>query len=230
MGTNKKSHTLLKATALISVIVMSSLILVSYSFNFFAANEVDTRIKELENTLVQIKATISIDSVRQFYLQKVIALIERHNAAMPADAKYAIANEIYEMSIKYPNLDVDLICATISHESAYTWRTDVVSPAGAMGLMQIMPATGIFLAEAEGIQWTDSRSILFNPIYNIRLGCRYLSTLISLYDVDGGLAAYNGGERKASQWLQSGKNNAYLWQETREYIPAILSLYREYTR
>ena len=170
-----------------------------------------------------------VDSVRQYYIQKVIALIDRYNKSMPADMKYNIANEIYEMSVKYSNLDVDLICATITHESAFTWNPKIVSRAGAMGLMQIMPATGMFLAEAEGIPWTSAEDVLFDPVYNIRLGSRYLSTLISMYNIEGGLAAYNGGERRAALWLQKGKDDRVLWEETRGYVPAILKLYQEYT-
>lgn len=218
-----------KIVLLISLVVISSLTLASFSFKFYTLDKAATRIENLESSLVQIKAALSVDSVRQYYIQKVMALIDRYNKSMPSEVKYDIANEIYQMSVKYPNLDVDLVCATISHESAFTWRTDIVSKAGAMGLMQIMPATGSFLAESEGIQWTNPRDVLFNPIYNIRLGCRYLSTLISLYKVDGGLAAYNGGERRAALWLEKNKDNRVLWEETRGYVPAILKLYEEYT-
>ena len=98
---------------------------------------------------------------------------------MPEDEKYSIANEIYKMSLKYNNLNVDLICATITHESALTWRKTIKSPVGAMGLMQIMPQTGILMAKKEGIEWKSAEKTLFDPITNIRLGCRYLSFLIA---------------------------------------------------
>jgi len=100
--------------------------------------------------------------------------------------------------------------------------------AGAMGLMQIMPTTGMFLCDYEGIQWTTPEDILFNPIYNVRLGCRYLSSLIHAYEVDGGLAAYNGGEKRAAMWLRSNRQNDILWEETRGYVPAVLKLYKKF--
>lgn len=218
-----------KLFLIITLIVISSLTLASFSFKFFTIDKATEQIKNIESALIQIKAAMNVDSVRQYNLQKAITLINRYNPSISGETRYNIANEIYEMSIKYANLDVDLICATISHESAYTWKTDIVSKAGAMGLMQIMPATGIFLADAEGIQWTKAEDTLFNPIYNIRLGCRYLSTLITLYELDGGLAAYNGGERRAALWLKKGKDNSVLWEETRDYVPAVLQLYEEYT-
>ncbi|MDQ7051984.1 MAG: lytic transglycosylase domain-containing protein [candidate division KSB1 bacterium] len=218
-----------KMVILVTFIVITSLTLVSFSFKFFTLDKATQRLSEIESALIELKAALNVDSVRQYYIQKVIALIDRYNKSMPAEMKYNIANEIYEMSVKYSNLDVDLICATITHESAFTWNPKIVSRAGAMGLMQIMPATGMFLAESEGIPWTSAEDVLFDPVYNIRLGCRYLSTLISMYNIEGGLAAYNGGERRAALWLQKGKDDRVLWEETRGYVPAILKLYQEYT-
>jgi soluble lytic murein transglycosylase len=157
-----------------------------------------------------------------------MTIIDQYNPTMSSGLKYEIAKEIHNVSIKYENLNIDLICATITHESAGTWSPDITSKAGAMGLMQVMPTTGMFVAVYEDITWTSAEDILFNPIYNIRIGSRYLSSLISLYDVDGGLAAYNGGERRAALWLGSGKANGILAEETEKYVPAIMRLYDEY--
>jgi soluble lytic murein transglycosylase-like protein len=49
--------------------------------------------------------------------------------------------------------------------------------------------------------------------------------LIENYHLDGGLAAYNGGEYRAAKWLKSGRKNSVLAMETRGYVPAILKLY-----
>ena len=48
------------------------------------------------------------------------------------------------------------------------------------------------------------------PIYNLRLGCRFLSTLIEIYGIEGGLAAYNGGEKLAALWLANNKAKGIL--------------------
>ncbi|KAA3656324.1 MAG: lytic transglycosylase domain-containing protein, partial [Calditrichaeota bacterium] len=156
--------------------------------------------------------------------------VERYNPEMDVDMKYDIANEIHMMSVMYENLDVDLICATITHESNRSWDPEVRSHVGAIGLMQIMPLTGMYVAKLENITWTGPDDILTNPVYNIRLGCRYLSSMISSYDVDGGLAAYNGGERKAAQWVRSNRADGILWAETRKYVPSVLNLYEEYQK
>jgi soluble lytic murein transglycosylase-like protein len=217
-----------KILLVVTLAVMTCISMTSFAFRFYTLDQSTAKMAHLERSLNNLKAAMNVDSVRQFQIQKIMALIEKYNPTLPSATKYEIADEIYRMAIKYPNLNVDLICATITHESALTWRVDIRSQAGAMGLMQIMPATGVLLAADEGIPWTTPGEILYNPILNIRLGCRYLSTLISLYELDGGLAAYNGGEKRAAMWLASGKDNRVLWEETRGYVPAVLKLYEQF--
>jgi len=178
--------------------------------------------------LQEQKAISEIDAERRASLSKIIGIITRYNKNIEEDKRLAIANEIYRMTQKYPNLNVDFICATITHESAKTWDPKVVSKAGALGLMQIMPATGSFLAVEEGIGWSSAEEVLFDPITNIRLGCRYLSALVATYQKDGGLAAYNGGPKRAAMWLAGNRNDNILYAETRSYIPAVLKLYAEF--
>lgn len=224
-NSESQSSTLLR---ILGIFLVGS-VLIGFTFQFASiTHDQRDRIQELERSLQELRAAMNVDSVRQYNIQKVISIIDRYNPSMPSEMKYTIANEIYEMSIKYSNLDVDLICATITHESNRTWDPKVVSRAGAMGLMQIMPATGMYVSQLEGIPWTTPEEVLFDPIYNIRIGCRYLSTMISIYDIDGGLAAYNGGERIASLWLKNDRDDEVLWDETRKYIPSVLKLYEEY--
>jgi len=189
---------------------------------------VQEKLAQLERILNTLWAALEVDSVRQYNIRKVMRIIDRYNPDMPSSMKYRIANEIYNMSLKYSNLNVDLICATITHESAKTWDPKVTSEAGAMGLMQIMPTTGMFLAQYEGLTWTTPEEVLYDPIYNIRLGTRYLSTLIEFYGIEGGLAAYNGGTERARLWLAHNKNDEYLREQTRQYIPAVLKLYEAF--
>jgi soluble lytic murein transglycosylase len=94
--------------------------------------------------------------------------------------------------------------------------------------MQIMPATGKWLASHEGILWTTPEDILFDPLHNIRLGSRYLSALIETFELEGGLAAYNGGGKRARRWLANNKADWVLWPETRRYVPFVLKLYDEF--
>ncbi|MBN1782116.1 transglycosylase SLT domain-containing protein [bacterium] len=206
--------------------IASMLILVAVGAVFIIRNA--QTVKRLKNEVIDLKYAMNTDSVRQHKLQKIINIIKQYNNGISSEQAYDIANTIHEMSMKYTNLDIDLLCAVITHESANTWDPAIVSPAGAMGLMQIMPVTGMFLAEYEEITWTEPEEVLFNPVYNIRMGSRYLSSLIQEYDLEAALAAYNGGERIAAVYLANGKDNRVLWEETRKYIPAVINLYHSY--
>ena len=183
---------------------------------------------KFEASLKKLQAFVKADTERQVKQEKVIGIIDSFNPSMPLEMKQEIAGEIYNMSIKYPNLDVELLCATITHESARTWDPSVVSKAGAIGLMQIMPPTGEWLAKYENFKWQSAEETLVNPVYNIRMGSRYLSALIETYELDGGLAAYNGGEKRVGMWLAQNKLDSILWPETRKYVPSVLELYEEF--
>ncbi len=211
----------IKYLTVIAALVVGALVVV-HNLNL------EKRITSLSEQVDILNSMAQIDKVRVERMNKALAVLNRYNPAMPYNQKLAIANEITDATFKFTNLDVDLICATITHESAFSWDPQVVSQAGAMGLMQVMPATGKFLADIEGVHWTSAGRVLFDPVLNIRLGSRYLSSLIELYDVDGGLAAYNGGNRRAQMWLAQNKAKGVLYHETQQYVPAVLSLYAEF--
>ncbi len=231
MNNKYRKKKLIKSIILIAIILVVFVTTVSFSYKYFTVEEAKIKINDIEKSVTDLRATMNLNSKRQYEIQRIIKIIDQYNTNMAADEKCKIATEIYKMSAKYTNLNVDLICATITHESALTWKNDVVSPVGAMGLMQIMPQTGEILAQEEGIIWTSAEEILFNPIINIRLGCRYLSNLIHQYEIDGGLAAYNGGEKRAALWIKNRNHKTdwtILWEETRSYVPAILKLYEKF--
>lgn len=187
-----------------------------------------SRLKRLELEANKLRAIIRVDSMRQAKTTKVLSIMERYNPDMESTRQEDIAEKIVEMALKYENLDVNLLCATITHESARDWDPTAVSHAGAMGLMQIMPSTGEWLARSQGLKWTTPREILFDPILNIRLGSHYLSRLIGAYDLEAGLAAYNGGMRRTEKWLDKNKEDDILPDETAKYIPLVLTLYDQF--
>lgn len=189
--------------------------------------QTESTIPDIENKVYLSEKINKIDSTRAGSIDRIVQIISKYNSEMDAQLKQDIANEIYLMSQKYTNLNINFICATITHESARKWDPKVTSNVGAMGLMQVMPATGAFLAAEEGVPFT-SEKILYDPIINIRLGCRYLSQLVAMYEHDGGLAAYNGGPYRAEMWIESNKNYNILFAETRDYVPAVLELYDQF--
>ena len=218
--------TLLKGTVVVIIIV--SLVALYYKQFWVKPVRDNSRIGSLEKTLQDIRAAMNVDSVRQFNIQKVMSIVNKYNTTMPSSLKYEISEEIYNMSVKYTNLDVDLLCATVTQESGNSWDPEVVSEAGAMGLMQIMPTTGLWIAHYENITWTSAEEILFDPIYNIRIGSRHLSALVEVYGLEGGLAAFNGGEKRAAIWLANEKADGILLSETLNYKNHVLLLYEEF--
>ncbi|MCP5144330.1 MAG: lytic transglycosylase domain-containing protein [Gammaproteobacteria bacterium] len=111
-------------------------------------------------------------------------------------------------------LDEALLHAVITAESAYD--PNAISTAGAVGLMQLMPAT----AQRYGV--SNRR----DPGANLRGGTRYLRDLLVMFDnnITLAVAAYNAGENAV---IQYGKQIPP-YEETRNYVRKVLAYYREY--
>lgn len=79
---------------------------------------------------------------------------------------------------------------------------DVISPAGALGLMQVMPATGRAQAERLGLDFSETR-LRTDPVFNAQLGAGYLAYLSEDFGTNPVLlaAAYNAGPSRARDWI-----------------------------
>jgi soluble lytic murein transglycosylase len=114
-------------------------------------------------------------------------------------AERALARTIVREA-RAAGLDPLLVVAVIEVESAF--RPGAVSPAGAIGLMQVMPATGAWLAARAGRPERGEGPHLLEPEWNVALGVRYLSLLIRQFGrVDEALVAYNAGPARAREVL-----------------------------
>jgi soluble lytic murein transglycosylase len=120
--------------------------------------------------------------------------------------------------------------AIARQESAFIH--DAHSSAGALGLMQLMPATGEQMAEDAGMNF--SRQGLLQPETNITLGSRYLAQLMEQFNGNRILAAaaYNAGPNRVKQWLDQDTPLALpydIWietipfAETRSYVQNVLA-------
>ena len=100
-------------------------------------------------------------------------------------------------------LEPSLVLAVMHIESLYD--TFAVSDKDAMGLMQLLPSTGEWLAPQVGVEWRGPQS-LFDPIVNVRLGVAYLRQLADRYegDIATALAAYNWGPGRIDSKLRRG--------------------------
>ncbi len=118
-----------------------------------------------------------------------------------------------EKAAEENNLDPLLVKAVISVESSFNPKC--VSPAGARGLMQLIPLT----ARRLGVHH------IFNPEENIRAGCRHLRYLIDKYsgDLKLALAAYNAGEGSVHRY-----KGIPPYRETQAYVKRVLSTLNTY--
>jgi hypothetical protein len=122
--------------------------------------------------------------------------------------------EIARLARKYGGIhgvDADLVRAVIQVESS--GRHDAVSHAGAEGLMQIMPGT----------QKDLGLSAPFDPELNVEAGVRYLRSMLNRFgSTELALAAYNAGPERVERY-----RGIPPYQETREYVSRVLSLYND---
>lgn len=134
------------------------------------------------------------------------------------------------------DLDPGLLYALARQESAM--NSGAMSPAGAVGLMQLMPATAAHTAKKIGDP-APSIGQLVSPEINVRLGSAYIKSLLDQYDGNRILAAaaYNAGPGRVRKWLSLSDNMpADLWvenipfKETRNYVQNVLvfnAIYQE---
>lgn len=125
-----------------------------------------------------------------------------------------------EQAAQRHGLDYALLHAVAQAESGFDTRA--VSPKGAVGLMQLMPATG----SQYGVPGTDDvlQANLRKLDLNVDAGSRYLRALLDRYDgnLELALAAYNAGEGA----VQRAGNRIPNFEETRNYVSRIMSAYQ----
>ncbi|WP_018982933.1 transglycosylase SLT domain-containing protein [Salinimonas chungwhensis] len=147
----------------------------------------------------------------------------------------AYANEFTSVGETY-NVQPAFAMAIARRESSF--RADAVSPAGAAGLMQLMPGTARYLAQrnADNRRQTSTptlnRSALFEPANNLQYGVQYLRYLGDKLGDNPVLisASYNAGWRKVLEWLPEDVSmETDIWienipyKETRHYVKAVMA-------
>lgn len=133
---------------------------------------------------------------------------------------YRQAQPLLRDASRQHGIDYELLKALIVAESGFD--VQAVSPKGAIGLMQVMPAT----AERWGVRGdarTPLERRLADPQVNVRTGTRYLRHLMDLFpgQLDLALAAYNAGEGA----VQRAGNRIPPFRETQNYVRTVMQLY-----
>lgn len=129
---------------------------------------------------------------------------------------------------KAAGVDSFLLMGIARRESAF--NNEAVSPAGAHGLMQLMPGTAVHVSRQLGVPSPSTRE-LFEPETNIRLGSAYIGEMLARYNGNriAATAAYNAGPGRVDRWLREAPEEFDLFvesipfRETRDYVQAVLA-------
>jgi soluble lytic murein transglycosylase len=158
--------------------------------------------------------------------------IRTANHAEAKDAlKYRFPDAFREPLMSYSkqnSLQSPWVFAVARQESMFIY--DAKSPAGALGLLQVMPETAKRTASKNGIPYSNSSNLL-EPQKNIQIGSAYLRNMLDFFDNDPVLAtaAYNAGPGRVQQWLAVRPTTDDVWvetipfKETRQYVQNVLA-------
>ncbi len=123
---------------------------------------------------------------------------------------------------KAENLNATMVASLIKTESNF--NKNAVSKKGAIGLMQILPATGKWICETY-FDFEFDESMLYEPETNIKIGTKYLSYLFTKFDDEVTvLACYNAGEGVVKNWIGENKmlkKTQIQFEETQKYVQKV---------
>ncbi len=172
------------------------------------------RLQELHRLTTMQELARESDQLHRF-VQELTRGFEIHDGAM-------ISRWVVE-SARAASLDPFLVAAVITTESYF--NPNVISYAGAVGLMQVLPYVGADVARRHGIVWENWQT-LKDPRRNIQIGTLYLSELIDMFDGDIrlALAAYNMGPTLLNSRLRRG------WVPNGPYVRKVMGRYAHLTQ
>jgi soluble lytic murein transglycosylase len=142
--------------------------------------------------------------------------------------------EIVQGAERDNGLPLGLLYAMMRQESGF--KPDALSPANAVGLMQLVPETAERVAREVGVE--HGASLLGYPAENVRFGAHYLHKVLETFGghVVLAAAAYNAGPQAVSRWLETGETLPLdLWvaripfTETRGYVARVIENLARYS-
>lgn len=144
----------------------------------------------------------------------------RLHAFFEISPDYKAVRHLLREAAREHGLDYELLQALIATESGFD--ADAVSPKGAVGLMQVMPATARGYGLADARRWPVARQLI-DARTNIQVGSRHLRRLLDKFPerLDLALAAYNAGLRT----VRRAGNQVPSIRETQDYVRTVMALY-----
>lgn len=166
------------------------------------------------NAAAASRETVATAHAAQAQARAASLQAARSDLNLPAEATVRKFAPIVARVARVHGVDEALVHAVIFAESSYD--PDAISPAGASGLMQLMPATAAHYGVND----------LFDPAQNVSGGVRFLRDLLARFDgnVELAVAAYNAG---AYAVIRAG-NRVPPHSETAAYVPKVIDYYRHF--
>jgi soluble lytic murein transglycosylase len=175
----------------------------------------------------QLLAAAELAKMNRVY-DRAIATAEKTKSLQDVSIRYPVPfREAVRASARQVQLDEAWVYGVMRQESRF--QTEIRSSAGAMGLMQLMPATAKWVAKRIGMD-SFQQSMVTDVETNIRLGTYYLRYVYDLLDDSPVLAsaAYNAGPGRARQWRAATAMEGAIYaetiplNETRDYVKKVL--------
>ena len=172
------------------------------------------RLFKLER-VTKVAAVVPVVDQREVILD----VIREHRRTTDDSWRRRLADAIYDEAVA-ADVDPLMVASIVAKESSF--RSRVVSHAGAVGLMQLRPWVAEDMAERARIEWNGLET-LHAPDLNVRLGILYYQELVDDFDGDPhlALAAYNNGPSRLRRQLRSGSFAGS------DYAERVLSYYQE---
>ncbi|MGD9159387.1 MAG: lytic transglycosylase domain-containing protein [Desulfobacteraceae bacterium] len=150
---------------------------------------------------------------RPYKAHIISKLRKKYNSRLYISRRERIYNNIINEAAEKYGVEAELIKAIIMAESSYNHRA--ISKRGAVGLMQLMPAT----ADALGVE------DIFDPAHNVNGGTKYIKMLLEKFNnnLELALAAYNAGSKKVRKY-----NGIPPFRATKIYVKKVYEYYRSY--
>jgi hypothetical protein len=164
---------------------------------------------------VDDEGVLHLTNVPSIHNAKYVLIMKEKRVLFRSDIDVNKYDQIITQAAQKHKVESALIKAVIKAESNFDHQA--ISPTGAQGLMQLMPAT------ASQLQVENA----FHPEKNIEGGVRYLRYLLNVYrgDLNLALAAYNAGERAVAKY----NNHIPPYRETKNYVKRVLSYYKSFS-
>ncbi|MCA9771885.1 MAG: transglycosylase SLT domain-containing protein [Myxococcales bacterium] len=148
----------------------------------------------------------------------ILNLVARHRLTADETWRVELAQAVHDVAVE-EEVDPLIAAAIIAKESSF--KSQIVSSAGAVGLMQLRPFVAADVARRHGIEWHGVET-LHDPETNVRLGLLYFKELLDRFDGDSrkALTAYNYGPSRVRAQIAKGTYSGS------DYADRILTLYQ----